>query len=451
MSPRSAAPVALLACCLAFCSVVLSGCGLALDYGPPDSRDGGRADTGGSLDAGRTDSGVHTCRTERDCADADLCNGTELCVDGVCQAGDAVQCPDDDVCDGTAHCDATTGVCAQGTALICPTDNDPCNGVAHCDPVDGCVTGLPVSCDDGIACTADSCAGGACAHELDNTSCTVASGGVCTPSGCSYSNCIADVTCVSEDPCMRAACVGNMCLRTPISCSGGQVCCGGVCAPAGCDDREDCTLDTCDVLAGCIHAFRTGSCDDGDACTGTDHCAQGVCRGVARICPGMDACNVGICLVAGGCTTMPISGVHCSDGDPCTLNDMCAAGVCTSGVMTTSCGDANPCTTDTCDPSTGCSNVPVTNNAPCTNVGASGVCVGSHCETNCPLGMADCDNDGLCECIGICNRIDGVGLCIAATGTTCRSAADCTGLMTCCTHGARAGTCYLPACLACCS
>jgi hypothetical protein len=41
-------------------------------------------------------------------------------------------------------------------------------------------------------------------------------------------------------------------------------------------------------------------------------------------------------------------GTACSDGDPCTLNDICADGSCISGPLL-NCDDGNPCTIDKCD------------------------------------------------------------------------------------------------------
>jgi YVTN family beta-propeller protein len=55
---------------------------------------------------------------------------------------------------------------------------------------------------------------------------------------------------------------------------------GGGCAaalPLGCDDGNMCTVDSCDVVSGCLHTAIAGccradlDCDDGDSCT-TDTC-----------------------------------------------------------------------------------------------------------------------------------------------------------------------------------
>src|SRR5256886_8307355 len=52
--------------------------------------------------------------------------------------------------------------------------------------------------------------------------------------------------------------------------------------------------------------------------------------------------------------------------------ETCQAGVCTGGTPL-GCNDNNACTTDSCDPATGCRNVPVVNGTPC---GDGNVCNG---------------------------------------------------------------------------
>ncbi|HEY3357297.1 MAG TPA: hypothetical protein VGQ83_28865 [Polyangia bacterium] len=52
------------------------------------------------------------------------------------------------------------------------------------------------------------------------------------------------------------------------------------CGRAGaCDDGNACTTDTCDPVAGCVHAPAAGPCDDGNPCTVDDQCAGGTCTG----------------------------------------------------------------------------------------------------------------------------------------------------------------------------
>ena len=52
-----------------------------------------------------------------------------------------------------------------------------------------------------------------------------------------------------------------------------------------CDDANLCTTDTCDPVNGCVYAFNTVSCDDGNACTVGDTCGGGVCAGSPTTAP----------------------------------------------------------------------------------------------------------------------------------------------------------------------
>ncbi len=96
--------------------------------------------------------------------------------------------------------------------------------------------GLPqsVACDDGNACTADSCAAGSCV----STPITCDDGSACTTDSC--------------DP-------SQGCQATPITCA----------------DEDLCTVDACDPSSGCT--FTQMDCTDSDPCT-IDICVDGVCE-----------------------------------------------------------------------------------------------------------------------------------------------------------------------------
>ncbi|MEC9073013.1 MAG: hypothetical protein VX938_11555, partial [Myxococcota bacterium] len=73
------------------------------------------------------------------------------------------------------------------------------------------------------------------------------------------------------------------------------------------------------------------ACDDASPCT-------------------KDTCESGFCV------NMPFEGI-CDDGDACTENDLCAAGVCAGvSVGESHCDDGNDCTADSCDAKAGCRN-----------------------------------------------------------------------------------------------
>ena len=165
-----------------------------------------------------------------------------------------VNCNDGNACT-VDSCDPSTG-CVH-TPADCGTSSDACITIS-CDPSKGCVH-TPVSCDDGLLCTVDSCD---------------------PSSGCVYT----PMNCDDRNACTSDSCNATLgCVHTPITCN----------------DNNLCTLDSCDPLVGCV--FTPITCNDNNACT-------------------IDSCDPTI-----GCTTQP---VNCDDGDHCT--------------------------TDTCDPSKGC-------------------------------------------------------------------------------------------------
>ncbi len=181
--------------------------------------------------------------------------------------------------------DATT-TASSGTFTITTT--------ATCDPED---EGLP--CDDGNACTgADVCAAGVCV------------GGAPPPA------CRVDDDCVDGD-----------------LCNGDERCSDGICTPGTtlvCDDGDGCTNDACDPLTGCTTtpAANGTSCSDGDRCNGVETCQGGTCRaGDALSCNDRNACTSDTCDPVAGCTFAPQAGA-CDDGDACTSDDACVAGVC---------------------------------------------------------------------------------------------------------------------------
>jgi len=73
-------------------------------------------------------------------------------------------------------------------------------------------------------------------------------------------------------------------------CNDGNLCTSDICLSSGecsnvavdCNDSNSCTLDYCDPENGCLNPSDDGaSCDDGNACTAMDICAESVCVGAA--------------------------------------------------------------------------------------------------------------------------------------------------------------------------
>ena len=73
---------------------------------------------------------------------------------------------------------------------VCEDDGLFCNGLETCDAQVGCQIIPPPNCDDGVACTADSCDEGAngCAHAFNHTACD--DGDECTSDECTSSGCV---------------------------------------------------------------------------------------------------------------------------------------------------------------------------------------------------------------------------------------------------------------------
>ena len=132
------------------------------------------------------------CRRHADCSDGNVCNGLEICRDGVCISGETLECSPRNacvlsICDprvgckerilSSGSCDdgnaCTTGDlckegrCVGGEALAC-RDEGPCV-FGICDPASGCSTKIARDgsvCDDGRKETKnDSCQSGQCRGE----------------------------------------------------------------------------------------------------------------------------------------------------------------------------------------------------------------------------------------------------------------------------------------------
>jgi formylglycine-generating enzyme required for sulfatase activity len=149
------------------------------------------------------------------CDDGDLCSEGDACADGFCAATpvvcgddgnpctedvcddltgfcgipleDGTPVPDDDLCDGTEAC--LGGAVQDGEAVVCTDDGNPCT-TDVCDPATGACGGpvdVPTSCDDGDPCTeADACVTGVCQGTIVpdcDASCDtlLACGGTCCP------------------------------------------------------------------------------------------------------------------------------------------------------------------------------------------------------------------------------------------------------------------------------
>ncbi|MCH8967560.1 MAG: FG-GAP repeat protein [Planctomycetes bacterium] len=295
------------------------------------------------------------------CDDGDVCNGDELCVGGICQAGTPLDCDD---------------------ANPCTADG--------CDPLVGCVNtpNDTNSCDDGDVCNGDeTCLGGIC------------QGG--TPPDCDDANSCTDDACDAVAGCVHTPNDTNSCDDGNV-CNGDEACVSGICqagTPLDCDDANPCTDDACDPLGGCVNTPNDlNSCDDGDVCNGAETCVGGICQAGALLdCDDLNPCTDDICDSLDGCVNTPNDANSCDDGDVCNGDELCVGGTCQAGTPL-DCDDLNACTDDTCDPSVGCVNEGIV----CSDGDAcNGVEFCAPVDGTCQPGViTDCngnDNDDSCD------------------------------------------------------
>jgi hypothetical protein len=463
------------------------------------------------------------------CTDGDVCDGAGNCVSGgqrdcsgvagECQVGVcnelAGQCegqpaPDGTEC-GATYCDGLlwnrqtcqAGVCAGSELVQGCDDGDDCTADS-CDPVAGCAnpagpdgsecgarscsgldwmrstcqsgacTGseLVQSCDDGNACSADTCdaaAGCGSTPVADGAECgtrycdgldykrRICQGGVCVGSEL-LSNCVDTEECTT-DLCDPAGCSnppvsdGTECgsrycnglAWTQETCQSGT--CSGTAQVQNCDDSNVCTDDSCDPAAGCSSVDNTAACDDSDACTMNDTCSGGTCTGMPLDSDGdtyvSDACGGADCNDSDGnihpgvfegpqgapicsdnidndCDTLTdlnddtcqqcIQDSDCDDNDVCNGAEVCVSNNCVAGTPLI-CDDGVYCNgAETCDPALGCQ--AASNPCPETDCNHCNETDGSCFD---PVGTACLDDGQYCTGLETC---DGAGTC-ASAGDPC--------------------------------
>jgi len=411
-----------------------------------------------------TDSCTHT-PNDAACSDGLFCTGSETCdLTGDCQPGTPPNCADAVVCTVDA-CDEATDSCTHTPSNAVCDDSQFCNGVETCNALTGCQAGTAPDCNDGIACTADSCnevtdgcdnipSNGFCS---DGLFCTGVE--VCNPStGCE----------TGSDPCPGALCSEplDQCVDCLVDadCDNGVYCDGaetcnvgtGVCQPGtppNCNDGVSCTQDSCNESTNsCDNVPSAAACSDNLYCTGVETCdpVNGCQAGTPPDCNDGVSCTADVCNeTLNACTHTPNNGV-CSDGQFCNGAETCdAIAGCQAGVPP-NCNDGVDCTGDSCNETTdSCSNVP--NNAACNDGqfcnGAETCDAVTGCEPGTPPDCVDavgctvdaCDegsdscthtpNDAACSDAQYCNGIetcDPVNDCQAGAPPDCVDAVGCT-------------------------
>lgn len=220
--------------------------------------------------------------------------------------------------------DLTEEECNAMPPLTQWSPGEPCDLSPPGIPERCCACMVNPDCNDGNACTADSC---------DGCWCTNTPIPDCPPIGsCCYgiagpieaAGCLENAT---EEECEA---MPPIALWNALPCHGGPI--EGCCAcldNADCNDGDACTIDRCERECVCTNTpiatwhRETECCDplSGARCTPT---AGGVCE--AAVCSlGQDTYGLrGVCV-----SIVKAAGERCSgegDGDPCTYNDRCSGG-----------------------------------------------------------------------------------------------------------------------------
>lgn len=337
-----------------------------------------------------------------DAQPAPICDGVDCsslntaCEVGVCDPAtgacvaapqlDGVPCVDGDACTTADTCQG--GACV-GAPVVC--FGTPCRPAA-CDPNTGAcaVTDLGdgASCDDGSVCTTgDTCTDGICSGAV--LDCSSADGpcarGACDPIDGCYAEPFDDGTaCADAVACeIPNTCLGGECQRAPLTCE---------------ELASTCQLAVCDGDTGGCAITPVGAgaaCDDGDPCTAADKCdGAGGCSGFAILCGTLEPCKVAACI-GGGCSVSDVAdGVGCDDGNPCTVGDVCSAGICGGGPL--DCASlAGPCRTGVCDGAGGCAFTDANEGDSCDDDPTDcqvGTCSGGSCEVVAATECSTCGN-----------------------------------------------------------
>ncbi len=228
---------------------------------------------------------------------------------------------------------------------------------------------------------------------------TDATGGDGPKVGDANAECTTDGDCAAKAaPCDQFACDGGKCKFQPKPdtaacndgnpCTSAEMCTAGKCGggqATNCDDKNTCTVDSCNSAKGCVNTpLTTGTCNDGNPCTSPDSCKDGVCTGV-KICK---------CETDAECPTTNV----CDGPRMCDTSSVPYK--CISKNQPKKCEDAlpNDCTQTFCDPATGeCATKQAPDLTPCQD-GFGPCTAGDECKSGqCKQGTQ------LCECISDAN------------------------------------------------
>jgi formylglycine-generating enzyme required for sulfatase activity len=311
-----------------------------------------------------------TCLTTVDCDDSNPCTMDNCTADSICEhiVQIGLACNDENACTTGDNCNAL-GLCTSTEAIFC-NDMNSCT-IDGCAPDLGCQYELlpdESPCDDSSLCTLDdSCHAGIC---------TAGSMKVCpddaNPDDCIFTACD---TQTGECSIVMARPVGHQCSDGNPCTVDDECTASGTCTPGGsrtCSSQHPCKSGWCDPSVSdgsnpCQLAWvaQGTTCDDGDACTDSDHCqpprsGEGqICSGDAVICDDINGCTSDSCDEEQGCLQVALpNGTSCLTLEfICQHPGTCADGLCVPASYAV-CDDFIPCTTDSCAPDGACQHEP---------------------------------------------------------------------------------------------
>lgn len=206
---------------------------------------------------------AHLCGCVRiECETNNDCNDGNACTSDVCQGR---------ICRNTPLC-TSNSECADGN----PCTGDICQLGCCVNTEPACV--FDSECSDDNPNTVDACVDGCCANV-----------------GCAVDGDCDDGDACTEDTCNTEA---GQCANVPVVCTNGESCDSNLgcafCPFVNCDDGVSCTDDSCDEDENaCVHAVNNKSCqDDGQFCNGVEMCdAEDGCVSSGFPCEADETCD----------------------------------------------------------------------------------------------------------------------------------------------------------------
>jgi len=310
------------------------------------------------------------CTAPESCNESNLCRCEPETDEGFCSRLNAncgaLTAPDNCGNSRTASCGSCPNnqTCGESSPNLCGC---PCQigntcypegAINSSNPCTSCQPDISTSdwsprtamCDDSNPCTVgDMCQNGACAPGGLRDCSAFDSASACQVGQCNVQTgaCVASTApdsspCGPGTSCSTQSCNGGSCIEdVTAGCLISNTCySAGATNPA--NACQVCTPNTSRTS----WSNRTGSCDDGDTCTINDTCNAGVCQGTPRDCSSLDStCSLGVCDTTGSCVAQPRNqGMVCSPSLICASNN-CNNGSCVQ-TITEGCLIGNTCYID---------------------------------------------------------------------------------------------------------